>query len=271
MSATALPSFTVFTKPWKTWPLERVAAFIGELGVDGVELAVRPGFQIEPPDARAKLPQAATVFARHRLAITLVGGDPTTDLIEACAQLSPQPIIRFMPAIAPNESYLDGERRWRARIAEVMPALERTGVRLGLQNHASRYVGSAAGLRLLCEGFDPRHVGVVWDPAHGSLCGEPFDLALDQLGGRLVAINLKNAIWRQVSGPEAEEVRWERYWTAGRMGITPWSAVAREYVARGLTCPVHLFAEYADHDAAERLIRDDIAHARAVFERASAT
>lgn len=265
------PPFTVFVKPWKAWPLERVAAFIAELGVAGIELPVRPGFQVEPANAREQLPRAAATFDRHGLSILLVGGDPTVELIEACAQLSPRPIVRFMPAIAPEETYLQAEARWRARIAEVAPALERTGVRLGLQNHASRYVGSAAGLRLLCEGFDPRHVGVVWDPAHGSLCGEPFDLALDQLEGRLMAINLKNAIWRQVSGPEAEEVRWERYWTAGRMGITSWSAVAREYVRRHLTCPVNLFAEYADHDAAERLIRDDIAHARTVFERALAT
>ena len=41
--------FTVFTKPWRM-PIGELGAFVGGLGFSGVELPVRPGFQVEPED-----------------------------------------------------------------------------------------------------------------------------------------------------------------------------------------------------------------------------
>ena len=41
-------SFSVFTKPWKTQPLVEVGELVKRLGFDGIELPVRPGFQVEP-------------------------------------------------------------------------------------------------------------------------------------------------------------------------------------------------------------------------------
>ena len=51
-------TFTVFTKPWKT-PLHALGAFLKKLGFDGIELPVRPGFQVEPEQVARKLPEAA--------------------------------------------------------------------------------------------------------------------------------------------------------------------------------------------------------------------
>ncbi len=42
------PPITVFTKPWQKLTLEELADLIKGLGFDGIELPVRPGFQVEP-------------------------------------------------------------------------------------------------------------------------------------------------------------------------------------------------------------------------------
>ena len=46
--------FTVFTKPWREPTIEALADHVKALGFDGVELPVRPGYQV-PPEAVATL------------------------------------------------------------------------------------------------------------------------------------------------------------------------------------------------------------------------
>ena len=60
--------FTVFTKPW-TMPLPELAGFVKTLGFDGVELPVRPGYQVEPETVTEALPEAARILADHGLKI----------------------------------------------------------------------------------------------------------------------------------------------------------------------------------------------------------
>ena len=78
-------------------------------------------------------------------------------------------------------------------------------------------------------------------------------------------VNLKNAIWRRTTGPEAANVEWRSYWTSGRQGLASWPAVANELRARGYEGDVCLTAEYSDQDAVDRLIAEDIAFAKSLF------
>src|SRR3712207_9209513 len=89
------------------------------------------------------------------------------------------------------------------------------------------------------DGFDPRYIGAVWDAAHTGLQGEEPELALDIVWSQLAMVNLKNAFWRRVTGPEAEDVRWRPYWTSGRQGLASWPRVAAELRRRnyaGVIC-----------------------------------
>ena len=84
------------------------------------------------------------------------------------------------------------------------------------------------GMYHLVKDYDPRHVAAVWDPAHNALEGMNSDSALDVLAAHLCVVNLKNAYWRRVSGPEAEIAEWKIYWTSGAQGRASWSARDRE-------------------------------------------
>ena len=55
-------TFSVFTKPWKM-PVAELGRFVKGLGFDGIELPVRPGYQVLPENVRRDLPKAAKQLA----------------------------------------------------------------------------------------------------------------------------------------------------------------------------------------------------------------
>lgn len=255
--------FTVFTKPWKM-PLPELGSFVGGLGFAGIELPVRPGYQVTPDDVANGLPEAAKVLGGLGVRIGSIAGPTDEPTIAACAAAG-VPLIRICISVG-SEGYLATEAEWRRRFDALVPTLEKHGVAIGVQNHCGHCIGSAAGLLRLLEPYDPAQVGAVWDAAHCALDGEPPELAADILWDHLRLVNLKNAYWRRTTGPEALEAQWHWYWTNGRQGLASWSAVASELESRDYRGDVCLTAEYSDHDAIDRLIAEDIAYARSLFD-----
>lgn len=263
MTITSGLAFSVFTKPWKTQSLAELARFVSSLGFDGIELPVRPGFQVDPAQVERDLPMAVRIFGDHGLKIFSVAGLADEATIAACAATG-VPMIRIMVPIG-VDGYLASELRARRELEAMVPHLDRAGVRIGVQNHYGRFVANALGLRHLLEPFDPRHVCAVWDAAHNALNGEEPELALDVLWSHLGMVNLKNAFWWRSNGPEAEAAAWQVYWTSGRQGLASWARVAAELARRGYQGVICLTAEYTDEAAVNRLIADDLQYARSLF------
>ena len=254
-------TWSVFTKPWRM-PLPELGAYVGELGFTGIELPVRPGYQVEPENVAA-LPQAAKELGEHGVTIESVAGPADEATIRACAEAG-VPIIRTMVRIG-DEGYLGSVERAQREYDALLPLLERYGVRIGVQNHCDRWVPNAMGLRHFLAPYDPKHVCAVWDAAHNALNGEDPELALDIVWSHLGMVNLKNAVWLRTNGPEAEVAQWKHYWTSGRHGLASWPRVAAELKRRDYKGVICLTAEYSDHDAVDRLIRDDISFAKSLF------
>jgi len=78
-------------------------------------------------------------------------------------------------------------------------------------------------------------------------------------------VNLKNAFWRRVTGPEAADVTWQPYWTSGRQGLASWPRVAQILMQRSYAGVVCLTAEYSDETDVARLIAEDVAYARSLW------
>ncbi len=256
--------FTVFTKPWKT-PIPALAAHVAALGFDGVELPVRPGYPVNPENAADALPAAALVLSDAGLTLDSVAALPNEATLAACAEAR-VPLLRVCVNYEAEETYLEGEERLRREFDALLPALERAGVTLGVQNHyGARDINHACGLRSLLRGYDPRRVAAVWDPAHNALQGEAPAAALDFLGDSLRMVNMKNAFWRRTNGPEAEVAEWAPYWTTGRHGLAHWPTVATELQRREYTGVLCLSAEYEEESGVDRLAAEDLAFARSLF------
>jgi sugar phosphate isomerase/epimerase len=256
--------FTVFTKPWKDLTMEDLATHVKRLGFDGVEFPLRPGYQVEPGGAAKGLPKLARVFADHGLSIESIAGPTDEPTFAACAEAR-VPVIRIMFGVR-GEKYREAEVRIGRELDAMEKLAARYGVTVGIQNHSGDFApANANGLMRLCEGRDPRHIAAVWDAAHNALAGEEPEIGLDLVWSHLRMVNLKNAFWRRASGPEAEVVRWDHYYTSGRQGIASWPRIAAFLKERGWRGVVCLTAEYTAEDQVNRLAAEDIAFARSLF------
>ncbi len=259
-------SFNVFSKPWRM-PLPELGAFMQRLGVDGVELPVRPGFQIEPGDAgrlRQQMCEAARILADFDIRISSVASEPAPAMIEACAELH-VPIIRVLAPIPHHQNFWEAVDDMQRAWDQALPELDRHHVTLGVQNHCDRYLTHAMHLWHVLRRYDPRHVAAVWDPAHNALQGEDADLALDILKDRICMVSLKNARRRRLPATRHGDGGWETYWTRGSEGLADWRQVASELRRRGWSGPLCLHAEYTQEHRVDELIADDLTFARLVF------
>lgn len=259
----AMITWSVFTKSWKM-PLAQLGRFVKGLGFDGVELPVRPGYQVEPERMAQDLPAAARVLADCGVKVCSIAGPTDERAIAACAEAG-VPIIRVCEHVDPKKGYRAVEREIQARYDALLPTLKEHGVTIGVQNHCDAFIANAMGLLHLVEKYDPRRVAAVWDVAHCALNGEDPELAADILWPHLGMVNLKNAFWMRKNGPQAEVAEWQHYWTTGRQGLASWPRVAAELNQRHYEGVICLTAEYSDESAVNRLIAEDIAFARSLF------
>jgi sugar phosphate isomerase/epimerase len=249
----------VFTKYWKETPLEELGRIVKELGFDAVELPVRPGYQVIPDAVEKGLPEAASVLRARGVNIASIAGPADEKTIAACGAAGVG-LIRVCVNVEVKRGYMASVDEVRRGYDRLVPALDAHHVAIGVQNHCGICVGSALGLMHLIGGFDPAHVAAVLDVAHCGLVGEPEELAVDIAWSHLKMVNLKNAVWRLATGPEALEARWKTYWTTGRHGLASWSKTMRLLKERGYAGPLCLSAQYDDPASQDRLVRDDVAY-----------
>ena len=195
-------AFSVFTKHWKAVPLGRLGELVRGMGFEGVELPVRPGFQVAPESACRELPAAARQLAAAGVAIRSVASAAEESTIMACADAD-VPLLRIMAPIRADESYAAAEERYRREFDALLPVLDRAGVdpgraeprrpRSGERDRPAqpdrplRPAARRRGLGRRARGAGRKRAGV-GDRRHlaAPAPGEPQerDLAADRRGGR---------------------------------------------------------------------------------------
>ena len=251
-------ALTVFTKPW-TIPIGELADLVAGLGLNGIELPIRPGYQVQPENVKFTLPDAVKVLKSRGLEIRSAAAPLEPAIIEACGDAG-IPIVRSMVGIDPKkQSYADTIAQHRALWDSLIPLLDRTGVSIGVQNHSGDCVGSAIGLYHLMEKYDPRHVCAILDMAHSAIAGEPTALAVDLLWPRMRGLlNFKGAFRERVNGPEEVEAEYRTHWTTAAHAAYSWRELVDNVVARGFTGTFCLPAEYSDPSGAPQRMDNDV-------------
>lgn len=258
-------SYSVFTKFWNL-PLEELARTLSNTGVDGAELPVRDGYPVTMENIGSMLPEAAKIFADHGQRIFSIAppiGPLSQSLIETCAKAGVV-YLRVMIKVG-GEGYLKAEEDACRHYESLIPWLEDTGMKIGVQNHADYFVANAAGLRRVVERFDARHVAAVYDVGHCGLDGEIPEIAVDLLHSHLLTVNLKNMVWEETKHTDGNFARWKRPVVAGRKGLMPWPDVAAALRKRNWSGMVNICSEYSDLTHKNELLADDIAFAREYF------
>jgi sugar phosphate isomerase/epimerase len=248
----------VFTKPWND-AIEKVADRMANLGVQAIELPIRPGYQVTPETVKTALPAVVRALAARDLTICSVAAPLDDSIIAACGD-NGIPIVRTMVGIDLKKGgYAKSIADARASYDKLIPLLDNAKVRIGVQNHSGNSIGSAIGLYHLMERYDPRHVCAILDMAHCGIAGEPTEACIDLLWDRMPnLVNFKNAYRERVNGPEEDEAVYRTHWTTGRHGAFSWSGLVAELRKRNFTGTFVLPGEYSDPGGQPQRMGDDV-------------
>jgi sugar phosphate isomerase/epimerase len=152
-------TFTVFTKLLNK-PLPELGRYVKDLGLDGVELPVRPGYPVDPDNISSALPEAGKIFADFGLKIGSVAGSIDEKTIAACSEVG-IPIIRICVLIHKDMDYWKSIELHQKQWDKLIPALDKYGVSIGIQNHCDRCIANTAQMHSVLQNYDPKHICAV--------------------------------------------------------------------------------------------------------------
>lgn len=258
--------FVYFTKLLQGQDVPGILAFLKETGLDGADLAVRPGYPVTPDNAATELPKAAKAFRDAGLVIGLLTA-PTnlTDADSAAARTIFEAAAAVgVPAVKigyfPYQGKFDAElTEARRRLAGFAKLAQRTGVKACYHTHSGNELGNnAAGLRLLLHDLDPHHVGAFVDTGHTAINGGPIRYELAIVRPWLSLLAIKDMVWEKGKGG------WQARVVPAGGGIVRWNDVGQGVKECKFNGTVSLHGEYETKDLDERkaLARQELAFLR---------
>ena len=270
--------YSVFTKPWREMPLERLGELVADMGFDAVEYPLRPGFQVQPSEGAAGIARLCRTLAKSNVKVASIaagidvrvedGGGKVVgvneELFAGCGEAG-VPIIRICQSIKKDLSFYDNIQSIRRIYDAVLPYCEQYGVTLGVQMHQGFNIANSAETCILLHDYNPKYIAAVWDSGHSGLTGANPRVALDMIWDILCMVNFKAAFWRRVEGPERVPAQWEVHWTTGRHGQGAWAEAVdflKEKCYAGTVC---MPAEYSDEKNVEAYAREDLAYIKSLF------
>ena len=257
----------LFTKPLQELDLPGVIAFAQRVGVSGLDLALRPGFPVNPDNAAQALPEAVARCREAGLSLPLVSlptdfADPShpqaAAVAAACAQAGVNLVkLGYFPY---RGDYWAGFGQARQALASFARLAADQGVRFCYHTHSGPYYGSnGESLAQLLAEVSPDQVGAYLDTGHQRLGGAPWPMALDAVRSHLCALGLKDPAYHR-----REDGRWQREFVPIGQGLVDWGEVFRAAREAGFAGPASIHAEYhyRSLQELESLLQREVAYLR---------
>jgi len=222
----------MFTKHLQAYPVEQAADVVKSLGLDGLDLTVRPGGHVEPAAAQDVLPNVFKAVKSKGLSIPLM----TTEITSA---QTPYAESIFRLAAEGGTKYLklgywpyDGFGNMARQIDEIKTKLDgieklaqRFGVTAVIHTHSGGVMtASGAVLAELLKDRDPQALGAYPDVGHLTAegGGAVWQMSLDLLTPWIKVVAIKDMLW--ICHPDAKlgKMRWRSIMCPLNMGIVRW-------------------------------------------------
>lgn len=202
------PKLVVFSKVYQELKLSYAdaASLTAEAGLDGIDCPVRPGGEVLPERVAEDLPRYAEALGRHQLqmpyittAITSPASPHAESILRTAKRLGVQ---RYRLGFVNRRPELTATKQLaevKAQLKDLAELNRQIGLGAVLQNHSPSgrtvYLGGDLNeLRELAEGFDPAHIGVVFDIGHALIVhGDQWRGHFDRLKARLQVAYIKDA------------------------------------------------------------------------------
>jgi sugar phosphate isomerase/epimerase len=269
----------VFSKMLKDLGIEQLIDFAKELGIDGYDMAVRPGYPVNPHNVEEELPKAAQRFRAAGLDIAMVTAHtgvlmPDEEGERLMAAMDAAGVRRLKLGYF---KFVPGEMDYWHEVDKARKALEgwaelaqKYNVRACYHTHSQRCLGLNAGtLAHLIRGFDPQLIGAFLDAGHLRAEGEEFAVAVAIVREHLSMVAVKDFLLQRIDVENHGAVK-RRVVEAGQ-GMCDWTAIFSELKRIGFDGPVSIHCEFeAEESEMMNAIRREAAFFKALTEKVGA-
>ncbi|HEY3322914.1 MAG TPA: TIM barrel protein [Planctomycetota bacterium] len=244
----------LFSKHVAGLPLERLIERLKQIGLDALDLTVRPGGHVNPAKVEDELPRVAEGLKKGGVSIGMI----TTNITDAADALTP-PILKTAAKLGikhyklgyyPYKGFgtLEKQRaEVRARMRDLAALNRDVGIHGGFHNHSADCFGASLwDIHHVLEGIDPAWLGLYFDPAHAVIEGGSFGwmMGMDLLSTKLTMLAVKDFRWVDAGKGYAGARRHSAQFCPLDIGNTPWPQVAKLLKKINFDGPVSLHSEY---------------------------
>ncbi|MEO2047891.1 MAG: TIM barrel protein [Pirellulales bacterium] len=226
------PRVCIYTEQFQSLPIAKVCEVFQHIGVDGLDLTVRPGGHIEPKNARAELPAAVKAARDHGLDIMMLttginAPNKTAEGVLAACQDSGIDRIKLGYFGVPSQSFgklaklMDEVRRKLVAVAELAAKYE---VKPCIHIHSGDTMPSNGFMVYdLIRDMPTDRIGAYLDSHHMTVTGGAggWRQAIDLLTPWISLVALKNSQWRPVERDNTGQQRWRIEYCRLEDGIAP--------------------------------------------------
>jgi len=224
------PEVCIYTEHFQKLPIPEVCRIFRKIGVDGLDLTVRPGGHIPPEDVRGKLPQAAQDARDQGLKILmLTTGITASDqhaesILATCQKLGIEKIKLgyFSAGESGNLSRrLDDVRR---RLDAIVKLAAKFQVLPCVHVHSGATIPSnGVMLYHLIRDLPPDRIGAYLDSYHMTITGGAggWRQAIELLKPWISLVALKNFQWHLDKRDQTGQQRWHTDYCRLADGIAP--------------------------------------------------
>lgn len=259
----------MFSKHLQEYSIRKAGETAKGLGLEGLDLTVRPKGHVEPERVKTDLPKAVAELKEVGAAVPMIttgivsASDPAAKATFATAQ---QLGIRYLKLgywnYKPFGKLRDQLDEAKRQLDGVEKLAAEHKVCACLHTHSGNYLtATAAGMFLLLDGRCPDQIGAYLDPGHLTVEGGAggWRQALDLLQGHIRLIAIKDFGWFKTGSKE-----WKEKLVPLNEGVVKWPEVFAALKQVGFDGPVSLHSEYqGDHSWKDLKVEELVSQTRA--------
>lgn len=224
--------YIMFSKHLQELSVVEAGRAISGLGLNGVELTVRPGGHIVPEGVEQRLPEAVAALAGVGVSVPAIVVEihhrREAGAIEVCRAAASVGATHLRTSSLRYQQF--GRMREeiaaaRAQASELEALGREFGLRLCVHVHSGPMLSAQAGVLLDIIGHtDPRYVGVSLDIAHLTVEGgrDGWRQAIDLLQGRVGIVAVKSFGWFSAPDEATGGTRWSSKIVPLAQGTARW-------------------------------------------------
>ena len=207
----------VFSKHFQELDADALGKTMKDLGVDGVDLTVRPGGHVEPEKVKEDLPRFKDALDKHGIAISMISTGINTvnqvnsDIIKKAGELGIKYLKMGYWVYKGFGNYLQQEKEVKGILSELEPIFKDNKVKAGLHTHSGTFMGLNANYVLrLIQDRDPDVYGVYYDTGHETLEGgaQGWAMNLDLVQDRIIMVAVKSMNWFHMGNVDDKAKGW---------------------------------------------------------------